>query len=123
MKQKRRFLLAALVVALGAAAVFGANAWFGSNSQVTPALEPKMGDPAPPPSPTPSPAPVVADPRSPEVSRQPASNSEARTAAEGPAVAQGLRGLVLDSDNHALAGVHIHLIESAANDPFALTVK
>ena len=120
MKQKGRFLLAVLGTALGAAAVFGANAWFASSSQVTPAPESRTADPTTPP---PSPAPVVADPRTPEVARQPAPNAEARTAAEGPAVAQGLRGLVLDTDNRALAGVHIHLIESAANDPFALTVK
>jgi hypothetical protein len=123
MKQKRRFLLAALGVALGAAALLGANAWFGSNAPVTPAADPRMGDPAPPPPPAPSPTPVVADPRTPEVSRTAAPNAEARTAAEGPAVAQGLRGLVLDADNHALAGVHIHLVESVANDPFSLTVK
>jgi len=121
MKQKGRFLLAVLGTALGAAAVFGANSWFGSSSQVTPAPESRTADPTTPPSP--APAPVVADPRTPETSRQPTTNAEARTAAEGPAVAQGLRGLVLDSDNRALAGVYIHLVESAANDPFALTVK
>jgi len=120
MKQKGRFLLAVLVKALGAAAVFGVNAWLAGGSEVTPALEPRSAEPS---SAPPSPAPVVADPRQAEATRQAAPNDEARTAAEGPTVAQGLRGLVLDADNRALAGVHIHLVESVANDPFALIVK
>lgn len=125
MKQKGRFLLAVLGVALGAAAVFGVYSWLGGSSEVTPEPEPRSAESTTSSAtPTPPVAPVVADPRhTTEASRQPAANAETRTAAEGPAIAQGLRGLVLDADNRALAGVHIHLVESVANDPFALVVR
>jgi hypothetical protein len=103
-------------------AVAGAVAWM-----VWPGAAPIVGPPPPTlamPSPSVAPAAAPApDDLVPSgtVARQPADTSAPRTAADiATNQPQGLRGLCVDAKGLPIAGVEVHLVESAGNDPVAL---
>ncbi len=111
-------------VALLAAAAFAVGAYFWANRG--PDLAPAPATPAaeanevPGRDEAPTPVAAAANPTAPAPVREAA--PAPRESAPAPTAAQGLRGRVVDAAARPLGGLPVYLVDSATNEPLALTV-